>query len=84
VQGISRTLWEEVKFNNKNVTSVDWQSYPILDIAETPEAIDVVGRKLRRQAPASRRSARLRRRSPMPCSTRPACASGGYRSRPTM
>ena len=42
VQAISRTLWEEVKFNNKNVTSVDWQSYPILDIAEAPEAIDVV------------------------------------------
>jgi len=42
VQGISRTLWEEVKFNNKNVTSVDWESYPILDIAEAPEAIDVV------------------------------------------
>jgi nicotinate dehydrogenase subunit B len=42
VQGISRTLWEEVKFNNKNVTSVDWQSYPILDIAEAPETIDVV------------------------------------------
>ncbi|HTS42187.1 MAG TPA: molybdopterin cofactor-binding domain-containing protein [Xanthobacteraceae bacterium] len=42
VQGISRTLWEEVKFNNKNVTSVDWLSYPILDITETPEKIDVV------------------------------------------
>jgi nicotinate dehydrogenase subunit B len=42
VQGASRTLWEEVKFNNRNVTSVDWQSYPILDIAEAPEAIDVV------------------------------------------
>ena len=33
---------EEVRFNTKNVTSVDWQSYPILDIAEAPEAIDVV------------------------------------------
>ena len=42
VQGISRTLWEEVKFDNKNVTSVDWLSYPILDITETPEQIDVV------------------------------------------
>ncbi len=42
VQGISRTLWEEVKFDNKNVTSVDWLSYPILDITETPEKIDVV------------------------------------------
>jgi CO/xanthine dehydrogenase Mo-binding subunit len=42
VQGISRTLWEEVKFNNKTVTSVDWLTYPILDITETPEQIDVV------------------------------------------
>jgi len=42
VQGISRTLWEEVKFNNKAVTSVDWQTYPILDITETPEKIDFV------------------------------------------
>jgi nicotinate dehydrogenase subunit B len=42
VQGVSRTLWEEVKFDAKNVTSVDWMTYPILDITETPEAIDVV------------------------------------------
>ena len=42
VQGISRTLWEEVKFDNKNVTSVDWLTYPILDITETPEKIDFV------------------------------------------
>jgi len=42
VQGVSRTLWEEVKFDAKNVTSVDWMSYPILDITETPETIDIV------------------------------------------
>ncbi|MFL5038595.1 MAG: molybdopterin cofactor-binding domain-containing protein [Xanthobacteraceae bacterium] len=42
VQGVSRTLWEEVQFDNKAVTSVDWTSYPILDITETPETIDVV------------------------------------------
>jgi nicotinate dehydrogenase subunit B len=42
VQGVSRTLWEEVKFDNKNVTTVDWMTYPILDITETPETIDVV------------------------------------------
>ena len=42
MQGISRTLWEEVKFDRKNVTSVDWLTYPILDITETPETIDVV------------------------------------------
>jgi nicotinate dehydrogenase subunit B len=42
VQAISRTLWEEVRFNTKNVTSVDWESYPILDITAAPESIDVV------------------------------------------
>src|SRR6185312_15509153 len=42
VQGVSRTLWEEVTFDNKAVTSVDWLTYPILDITETPEQVDVV------------------------------------------
>ena len=42
VQGVSRTLWEEVTCDNKTVTSVDWLSYPILDITETPEEVDVV------------------------------------------
>jgi nicotinate dehydrogenase subunit B len=42
VQGISRTLWEEVTFDQKAVTSIDWLTYPILDITETPEAIDCV------------------------------------------
>jgi hypothetical protein len=41
VQGVSRTLWEEVKFDSKSVTSVDWMSYPILDITETPESVEV-------------------------------------------
>jgi CO/xanthine dehydrogenase Mo-binding subunit len=42
VQGVSRTLWEEVQFDNKAVTSVDWMTYPILDITETPESVEVV------------------------------------------
>jgi nicotinate dehydrogenase subunit B len=42
VQGVSRTLWEEVTFDDKSVTSVDWLTYPILDITEAPETIDVV------------------------------------------
>jgi nicotinate dehydrogenase subunit B len=42
IQGTSRTLWEEVTFDRKNVTSVDWMTYPILDITEVPEKIDVV------------------------------------------
>ncbi|MDB5811976.1 MAG: molybdopterin binding aldehyde oxidase and xanthine dehydrogenase [Betaproteobacteria bacterium] len=42
VQTISRSVYEEVKFDNKNVTSVDWQGYPILDMKDAPEAIDIV------------------------------------------
>jgi nicotinate dehydrogenase subunit B len=42
VQGVSRTLWEEVTFDSKAVTSVDWVSYPILDITETPAEVNVV------------------------------------------
>jgi CO/xanthine dehydrogenase Mo-binding subunit len=42
IQGISRTLWEETKFDNKSVTSIDWLTYPILDITDMPEKIDFV------------------------------------------
>ena len=41
-QGISRALCEEVRFDRNNVTSVDWASYPILDITDAPETIDIV------------------------------------------
>ena len=33
---------EEVAFDHAKVTSVDWATYPILDITEAPEAIDIV------------------------------------------
>jgi len=42
VQGTSRALSEEVAFDRARVTSTDWLSYPILDITEAPEAIDIV------------------------------------------
>jgi CO/xanthine dehydrogenase Mo-binding subunit len=42
VQTASRALHEEVKFDNKNVTSTDWSSYPIIDIKDAPEVIDIV------------------------------------------
>ena len=42
VQGTSRTLSEEVTFDRANVTSTDWLSYPILDITEAPETVDIV------------------------------------------
>ena len=41
VQGLSRAIHEEVRFDSKGVTSVDWLTYPIVDIHEAPE-IDVV------------------------------------------
>ena len=42
VQGTSRALTEEVAFDRAKVTSTDWLSYPILDITEAPEAVDIV------------------------------------------
>jgi CO/xanthine dehydrogenase Mo-binding subunit len=42
VQGLSRTLFEEVRFDREKVTSIDWMSYPILEIRDAPESIDVV------------------------------------------
>ena len=42
VQTISRSVNEEVKFDHKNVTSVDWATYPILEMSEAPESIDLV------------------------------------------
>jgi CO/xanthine dehydrogenase Mo-binding subunit len=42
VQALSRALFEEVRFDQNMVTSVDWSSYPILDIKDAPESIDVV------------------------------------------
>jgi CO/xanthine dehydrogenase Mo-binding subunit len=42
VQATSRALFEEVTFDKRNVTSIDWASYPILDIMDAPESIDVV------------------------------------------
>jgi Molybdopterin-binding domain of aldehyde dehydrogenase len=42
VQGASRALSEEVTFDRAKVTSIDWTSYPILDITEAPEEVDIV------------------------------------------
>ena len=36
MQGISRSLIEEVTFNKQNVTSTDWVSYPVLEIGDAP------------------------------------------------
>ncbi|MEO8049406.1 MAG: molybdopterin cofactor-binding domain-containing protein [Acidobacteriota bacterium] len=36
MQTLSRTLHEEVQFNRSRVTSVDWNSYPLLTFPEAP------------------------------------------------
>ena len=42
VQAISRTLLEEVRFTENSVASVDWATYPILELADAPESVDIV------------------------------------------
>lgn len=37
IQSLSRALKEEVKFTEQHITSVDWDSYPILKFSEAPE-----------------------------------------------
>jgi CO/xanthine dehydrogenase Mo-binding subunit len=41
IQALSRALKEEVTFDGRGVTSLDWQSYPILTFSEVPQ-IEVV------------------------------------------
>ena len=41
VQATSRTLLEEVQFDQNQVLSVDWATYPILELADAPEAIEI-------------------------------------------
>ncbi len=47
VQTVSRTLIEELKFNRAQVTSLDWDSYPILKFPQVPEIlIDLIDRPM--------------------------------------
>jgi CO/xanthine dehydrogenase Mo-binding subunit len=41
VQSMSWTLYESVTFDDTRITSVDWQTYPILRFNSVPERIDV-------------------------------------------
>jgi nicotinate dehydrogenase subunit B len=42
VQGMSRAMHEAVRFDPSRVTSVDWITYPVVDMTEVPDAIDIV------------------------------------------
>lgn len=41
IQSLSRALLEEVKFDSWRITSLDWQSYPILTFSQIPD-IEIV------------------------------------------
>lgn len=44
LQAVSRTLFEETTFDQNRVTSIDWQSYPILTFPDAPVLeIDLIG-----------------------------------------
>lgn len=42
IQGMSRAMYEAVRFDSSRVLSVDWNTYPIADITDTPDAIEIV------------------------------------------
>jgi nicotinate dehydrogenase subunit B len=50
VQATSRMLKEEVTFNKTNVTSLDWNSYPILRFEECPEVTPIVVQRLNQRS----------------------------------
>ena len=90
MQGLSRGLYEQVDFDKKGVTSLDWVSYPMIRFKDAPKIhihgltrTDVPGpgraRARARPARASRRCRRFRRRSPTRSSTPRACASARRR-----
>jgi CO/xanthine dehydrogenase Mo-binding subunit len=41
IQSMSWTLYESVTFDDKRITSIDWQTYPILRFDAVPDRIDV-------------------------------------------
>lgn len=46
VQSVSRTLKEEVTFDKTGVTSLDWNSYPVLRFAEHPDVVPIVVQRM--------------------------------------
>jgi CO/xanthine dehydrogenase Mo-binding subunit len=46
IQTASRMFKEEVTFNQTNVTSLDWNSYPILRFEESPEVTPIVVQRM--------------------------------------
>jgi len=42
IQSMSRAMHEAVQFDEHRVKSVDWTSYPIVDMTEIPDSVDIV------------------------------------------
>jgi nicotinate dehydrogenase subunit B len=42
IQGMSRAMHEAVRFDATRVLSNDWISYPIVDMMDVPDAIEIV------------------------------------------
>lgn len=42
MQAMSRAMHEAVRFDPTRVLSVDWITYPIVDMMEVPDAVDIV------------------------------------------
>jgi CO/xanthine dehydrogenase Mo-binding subunit len=53
VQAASRMLKEEVTFSETNVTSLDWDTYPILRFEECPEVTAIVVQQLNEKSDAA-------------------------------
>ncbi len=53
VQATSRMLKEEVTFTETNVTSLDWDTYPILRFEECPEVTAIVVQQLNEKSDAA-------------------------------
>jgi CO/xanthine dehydrogenase Mo-binding subunit len=42
IQSLSRTLKEEVTFDQSKVKSVDWTTYPVVRASDVPEQVDII------------------------------------------
>jgi len=89
VQSMSWTLYESVTFDDTRITSIDWQTYPILRFDAVPDRIDVhiIDRPGNPSSAAAKPGrGRPRHRLPMPLPMPPAsgydiCLTSGSGSR---
>jgi nicotinate dehydrogenase subunit B len=42
LQGVSRTLMDEVQWDSRRVTSIDWKTYSCLHLDYAPPAVEII------------------------------------------